>query len=608
MSDASTQAAKNRRILVIDDNPAIHDDFRKVLRANGASNADLDAARAELLGESVPTVREESFELAFALQGQAGLELVREASAAGRPYAMAFIDMRMPPGWDGLATTAHLWRECPDLQVVICSAYSDYSWERIVRELGYSDQLLVLSKPFDNIEVRQLAYAQTEKWHLMRQASLKMDDLARMVNERTRDLQLARNELLMTNEQLSVAKQAAEEANQSKSEFLANISHEIRTPMTAILGYAELLRDEDAESLPAQERADAFDTILRNGNHLLEVINDILDLSKIEAGKLEVELVPSSPGRILSEVITLLHEKAEQKGLYLNSEFTGEIPETIQTDPMRLRQILFNLLGNAVKFTQRGGVRLQTGVVDDPAAGPQLQFDVADTGVGLTEQQIGKLFRPFVQADASATRRYGGTGLGLAICRRLARALGGDVVVVDTTPGKGSTFRLTLPIAALEDVRQVTPILDVTPAVAEEPQFVPNSYRILLAEDGFDNQRLISTILRKTGADVTIAENGRIALETVAEAENRGEPFDLVLMDMQMPELDGYEATRKLRAQGYRAPIIALTAHAIAGDREKCLQAGCDRYVPKPIVREDLFNAIGLCLKNEHAAGVEPSS
>ena len=406
MNETHTAVEKNRRILVIDDNKGIHDDFQKVLSASGHSNLSLDAARAKILSLPTRTLEQTVFELDFALQGQEGLELVREAAVEGRPYAMAFVDMRMPPGWDGLETIAHLWDECPELQIVICTAYSDYSWEQIVQKLGYSDQLLVLKKPFDNIEVRQLAYALTEKWHLARQASLKMDDLGRMVQARTAELERAHDDLTAMNETLSVAKIAAEEANRSKSQFLANVSHEIRTPMTAILGYAELLYDEESLSETAPGNADALHTIVRNGEHLLGVIDDILDLSNIETGKLEVKAVPCEPVEIISDAIAELKRQARQKGLSLTSEFTGPIPRTIRTDPARLRQILLNLIDNAIKFTEKGSVRLQTGLADDQGDGPRLQFDVIDTGIGVTKAQTATLFSPFVQADSSATRRY----------------------------------------------------------------------------------------------------------------------------------------------------------------------------------------------------------
>ncbi len=432
---------------------------------------------------------------------------------------------------------------------------------------------------------------------------------------------------------------AAEVANASKSEFLANMSHEIRTPMTAILGFADLLHDEldwgTPDLIPTGDpvrarRLEALETIHRNGEYLLNIINDILDLSKIEAGKLEVERLRCSPFELLADIQSLMRVRADGKHLAFDIEVIGPIPETIQTDPTRLRQILINLLGNAIKFTDTGSVRLIVRLEKAPdaqgAADPTdtpvgrgesgdtstprdhkafLQFDVVDTGVGMTAEQAAKLFRPFVQADTSTTRQFGGTGLGLAISRRLAEMLGGDITVVETRSGCGTRFRVTIDTGPLDGVKLLkdprhallvkaqTPASPVLPMASERLDC-----RILLAEDGPDNQRLISYLLTKAGAQVTLAGNGREAVDkAMAAMRGRREtdppyPFDVILMDMQMPVMDGYEATRTLRRQGYTAPIIALTAHAMTGDCEKCLTAGCNGYATKPIDRKKLIATI----------------
>ncbi len=393
------------------------------------------------------------------------------------------------------------------------------------------------------------------------------------------------------------ARRLAEEASRSKSEFLANMSHEIRTPMTAILGFSETLLDPD---LSEAERIDAIRTIRRNGEHLLQIINDILDLSKIEAGKLDVERIPCSPVQIAREVIELMRVRAEGKGIDLDLVFEGPLPERVQSDPTRLRQILVNLLGNAIKFTERGGVRLVVRLAGEDPRRPMLRFDVIDTGIGMNDDQMARLFRPFTQADTSTTRRFGGTGLGLTISKRLAKMLGGDITI-SSRLGQGSTFTLTIATGPLDGVKFVQQP-DATdseeareqasdgarPAVAEAKL----DCRILLAEDGRDNQRLISYFLRRAGARVEVVENGRLAVEAALRAEQAGEPFDVILMDMQMPELDGYGATAELRSRGYTRPIIALTANAMEGDREKCLQAGCDDFATKPVDRRKLLAAI----------------
>ncbi|HBS28634.1 MAG TPA: hypothetical protein DEB06_04085, partial [Phycisphaerales bacterium] len=336
------------------------------------------------------------------------------------------------------------------------------------------------------------------------------------------------------------------------------MSHEIRTPMTAIVGHADLLIEPNQSP---SDRVDCVHTIRRNADHLLAVINDILDLSKIEAGQMIVEKVETRPVQILADVVSLLEPKALAKGIALKTEMAFPLPRRVESDPVRLRQILLNFVSNAVKFTSHGAVTLAMRTEPDGA----MVFQVRDTGIGMTPEQVGRLFQPFTQADATMTRRFGGTGLGLAISRRLAEIMGGTVSAA-STPGEGSVF--TLRLSAHWDSADLVRSLDEAaqehragaPVVVAQPD--PLSSRILLAEDGIDNQRLIAFVLRKAGATVEVAENGKIAARVALGAVP---PFDVVLMDMQMPELDGYGASTLLRQKGYDGPIIALTAHAMSG-------------------------------------------
>ena len=396
----------------------------------------------------------------------------------------------------------------------------------------------------------------------------------------------------------------AREASRAKSEFLANMSHEIRTPMTAIIGYADLLLDPETT---ATERLTHIQTIRRNGEHLLSILNDILDLSKIEAGKMTVEAVRCSPSMIIVDVASLMRVRAKEKGLFFEVHYQTPIPETIESDPTRLRQVLMNLVGNAIKFTSSGGIRILARCEKDDSGANRLQLEVVDTGIGMSPAQVDQIFQPFVQADTSTTRKFGGTGLGLAICRRLARMLGGDITI-DSSPGRGSAFRFAVSAGSLEGVRMFEELQEagIPEAGVELAHDAGGSLdcHVLLVEDGVDNQLLISTHLQRAGARVQLAENGRIAVEKALAAVLAKEPFDVILMDMQMPEMDGYAATSELRRKGYKGPIVALTAHAMAGDRERCIAAGCTDYLTKPIGRAKLVDAVGSHASSAPRTGV----
>ncbi len=389
------------------------------------------------------------------------------------------------------------------------------------------------------------------------------------------------------------ARDAAEAASVAKSRFLANMSHEIRTPLNAIIGFADLLRKDTTHSGNA-ESVDFLETIHASGKHLLCLINDILDLSKIEADRLEIETVSCSPHLVIHEVISALRIRALEGGLSLDYRWETGVPETISTDPSRLRQLLMNLVGNAIKFTKKGGVQVVASLEQESPAS-RLVIQVIDSGVGIPKEKYEAIFDPFVQADTSVTRQFGGTGLGLTISRRIAQALGGEIQVA-SEPGKGTTFTTSLATGPLDGVS----ILEAPAAssartaslASQEPLPTLDGLRVLLVEDGPTNRKLAGLVLRRAGAEVTMAEDGKAGSDLAL----RG-PFDLILMDMQMPIMDGYAATRLLRQEGLTLPILALTAHAMKGDQDKCKAAGCSGYITKPIDGDQLVRTVAETLQ-----------
>ena len=398
-------------------------------------------------------------------------------------------------------------------------------------------------------------------------------------------------------EQLALALDAAEQANLAKSEFLAKISHEIRTPLAAIVGYADLLQQSAADH---PERETWVAQLRTNGAHLTDLVNDLLDLSCIEAHRMHIESEEASPHEVIEQVAELARTEAMAKGLSFELRYASELPLHVMTDPLRVRQIVLNLATNAVKFTEHGSVVLQAEVRQDEQAHYQLAIELADTGVGIDAADLEQIFEPFHQAHGAAAR-YGGTGMGLAVSRQIAELLGGELSV-QSERGRGSRFCLTLPLGeecpelvAVEDWQERREASRLVCADSAG-HYDLSRLRVLVVEDGRDNQRILRFLLEQAGAHVLVADNGHAGLSSALAAQRAKKAYDLILMDMQMPVMDGWEATQALRERGIQTPIIALTAFAMTGDRKRCLDAGCSAYLSKPIDTNALFATIGELL------------
>ena len=482
------------------------------------------------------------------------------------PVDVVLVELNLPDE-QGLRTLDRLREEFPKLAIVVLTAIGDEDMAITAIQSGAQDYLIKEAVSYALVS-RSVRYAFERKQI---------------------EIELER------------AKEEALAASRAKSEFLAHMSHEIRSPLTAILGFSDNLLEP---KLAPDEIVAAAETIKRNGQHLLEIVNDILDISKIESCRFEVDRLDCSPAQIILDVMEVLLPRARGKGLKLELDWVPGVPATITSDSVRLKQILLNLVSNAIKFTKAGEVRIGVQLIEptnyNTPTEPRLQFTVTDSGIGLTAAQQQGLFIAYQQGGSWVSRTYGGTGLGLAISRELARKLGGDISVKSSV-GQGSKFTVCVQTGPLAGVPRLnSPADSEAQSIARSTTRLNNvrlNCRILLAEDGPDNRRLISYLLCKAGAEVSLAEDGQQAVDLTLTAETNSEPFDLILMDMIMPGMDGAQATRTLRDAGVRIPIIALTANAMSGVRGQCLAAGCDDFATKPIDRSTLLTTIRKWLK-----------
>jgi signal transduction histidine kinase len=590
-----TSPAPIHRILIIDDNPAIHDDFRKILTPDSVVAGQLGSTAAALFGRQVPRTFAPEFEIDCAFRGQDGLEKVRAAAREGRQYSMAYVDVRMPNGWDGIETISRIWQEFGDLQVVICTAFSDHSWEEIQERLGQSDRFLILKKPFDNLEVRQLTFALAERARSERELDRSQRELA-AEGVTVRRLGSDITELKRIEEELRKARDEAERASRAKSEFLSRVSHELRTPMNAILGFAQLL--EMDESLGREPQAHISE-ILRGGRHLLGLINNVLDLSDIESGRVTLSLEAVAVQDVIDEAAVLLRPLAESRGILVRIEPLPGPGWHVLADRQRLKQVLLNLLSNAILYNVPNGavtMHCAAGDADNPET---LRLGVRDTGPGLSAEKRARLFTPFDRLDAERTHTHiEGAGLGLCRSRRMVEVMGG-ALSVETAPGSGSTFWVELARAESPAARQPA-ILSSGP----QPENGRMPARTLVyIEDNLSNLKLIERILaQRPGIRLLAAMQGQTGFDLVREHSP-----DLVLLDLNLPDLGGHEVLSRMRqtAATSAIPVVIISADSSPGQVERLLAAGAHAFLTKPLDIAGFLRVVDQVLENRDAFTLE---
>ncbi len=529
--------------------------------------------------------------------GQAGTA-IEQSVREQRRYALVFLETDHtynPRTHHGLQRIWTADDAC--LVVLLVSPEAGYDHGVIRQHAAFPDQLMVLANPPCSEVVQQIAMIFTRMWHQTIELRSEVDGACDVseyhaVNQALAQANVKAAEMML---ELEDAKEASDAAVRAQASFLANMSHEIRTPLHAILGYADLLQNEIGHGDASRCRK-MLDTILVSSRHLLNLINNVLDLSKFEVGQMVVERIPSDPTEHFNAVMTLLQPEADEKGIELILRHHSPLPAVIHIDPTRLRQVLINLVGNAIKFTHRGRVTVTTSLLDQDGS-LMLRIKISDTGIGMTKDQLSRIFDSFVQADSSTTRRYGGTGLGLVISKHIAAALGGGITV-ESEPGRGTVFECLMDISAPDGPS--TPSATTGGADLNDARSSPGPFpladlpqaHVLVVDDVEINRDLVEFALRSAGMDVSTASDGLQAVEMATQR-----PVDLILMDLQMPRMDGYAATQTLRDRGLKCPILALTADAIQEHIDRCLASGCDGYLTKPIEPVALIEAVAKYLQ-----------
>ena len=567
------------RILLVDDNAEIHEDFKKMLLSSlRKKNRETKDLEWDLFGAAAGNadVIAPSYEIDDAFQGEEAIAMVDRAQEEGRPYALAFMDVRMPPGIDGIITTERLWIKYPYLEVVICTAYSDYSWDQMLQKLGHTDHLLFIKKPFDGVAVKQIALALTTKWELARKDREHLKHLESEVERRTAEIRTML-------ENLSILKDKAETATRAKSEFLSNMSHEIRTPMNAVIGFSELLKS----TALTDHQKDYVETICTSGEHLLALINDILDISKIESRKIVLEEIDFDLEYLISSILKILRQRIYGKTIDLNLLYPGNVPHHFKGDPTRLRQIFVNMVGNSIKFTDQGEVTVIVGLdgsektaADDRVT---LQISVKDTGIGIPLDKQKAIFEAFTQVDSSITRKYGGSGLGLTITKSLIGMMGG-AISVQSEPGKGAEFTFTLRLKPGQAIVEKDIVLIGLESLKGK--------RVLIVDDNEQSRQIIENYCGLIEMEVAYCSHS--AEKALAWLETGPAMIDLILSDIMMPGMDGFTfADRVKRMERWKnVKLIALTSDAVPGIADRTSKAGFDAFLSKPFSRKDLYEVV----------------